>query len=75
MGYGRCLFECKSVRYDVDFQGVSEIIVGKAITKYKIPREKLVILTKCHAILNDDPYGGRTGPEAPNTKEYVNKHG
>jgi aryl-alcohol dehydrogenase-like predicted oxidoreductase len=53
---------------------VSEILVGKAIEKYKIPREKLVILTKCHGLLNDDPYGGRVEMNPP-TKEYVNKHG
>ena len=56
-------------------QGVSEMIVGKAIEKYKIPREKLVILTKCFATVNDDPYGGMVVPGAENTKEYVNKHG
>lgn len=28
--------------------GVSEKIIGKAIKKYNIPREKLVILTKCY---------------------------
>lgn len=28
-------------------QGSSEEIIGKAIKKYNIPREKLVILTKC----------------------------
>lgn len=27
--------------------GSSEAIVGKAIAKYQIPREKVVILTKC----------------------------
>jgi diketogulonate reductase-like aldo/keto reductase len=35
------------------------MIVGKAIVKYNIPREKLVILTKVNGCLNDDPYGGR----------------
>lgn len=28
-------------------QGSSEKIIGKAIAKYEIPRERLVILTKC----------------------------
>jgi len=28
--------------------GISERIIGKAIKKYEIPREKLVILTKCY---------------------------
>ena len=51
------------------------MLVGKAIQKYKIPREKLVILTKCFATVHDDPYAGRVPPDAENTKEYVNKHG
>ncbi|OAL49638.1 aldo-keto reductase [Pyrenochaeta sp. DS3sAY3a] len=29
-------------------QGVSEEIIGKAIKKYEIPRERLVLLTKCY---------------------------
>jgi aryl-alcohol dehydrogenase-like predicted oxidoreductase len=56
-------------------KGVSEIIVGKAIKKYNIPREKLVILTKCFGTVHDDPYAGRTMPGSEDTKEYVNKHG
>jgi aryl-alcohol dehydrogenase-like predicted oxidoreductase len=57
-------------------KGVSEVIVGKAIKKYKIPREKLVILTKCHGLVNDDPEGGPVfDPANHNKKEYVNKHG
>ncbi|KAF1974752.1 Aldo/keto reductase [Bimuria novae-zelandiae CBS 107.79] len=32
---------------DAYSQGRSEEIIGKAITQYKIPREKLVLLTKC----------------------------
>ena len=51
------------------------MLIAKAIEKYKIPREKLVILTKCHGTLNDDPYGGRCPPGVEETKEYVNKHG
>ena len=30
-------------------KGISEELVGKAIKKYNIPREKLVILTKCYS--------------------------
>src|SRR5271156_150530 len=56
-------------------QGISETLVGKAIKKYNIPREKLVILTKCHGTVNDDPYATRTMPGSETTKEYVNKHG
>ena len=51
------------------------MLVGKAIVQYNIPREKLVILTKCFGTVMDDPYAGRTPPAAVNTKEYINKHG
>jgi aryl-alcohol dehydrogenase-like predicted oxidoreductase len=61
---------------DPDEQGVSEMIVGKAIKKYNIPREKLVILTKCYGIVNDDPYGeAMFDPSFAKQKEYVNKRG
>jgi aryl-alcohol dehydrogenase-like predicted oxidoreductase len=60
----------------VNTKGVSEVIVGKAIKKYKIPREKLVILTKCYGLVNDDPEGGAIFDPANNNKtQYVNKHG
>ena len=51
------------------------MIIGKAIKKYSIPREKLVILTKCFAPVKDEPYTPRLAPGSENTKEYVNKHG
>lgn len=51
------------------------MLVGKAIKKYNIPREKLVILTKCFGLLHDDPYAGRTDSDAAMKKEYVNKVG
>jgi aryl-alcohol dehydrogenase-like predicted oxidoreductase len=43
--------------------------------KYDIPREKLVILTKCFGLLDDDPYGGRMHPDKVKLKEYANKQG
>jgi aryl-alcohol dehydrogenase-like predicted oxidoreductase len=59
-----------------NMKGVSELIVGKAIKKYKIPREKLVILTKCHGLVNDDPEGGAMFDPANHDKtQYVNKYG
>ncbi len=35
--------------------GESEIIIGKAIKKYEIPREKVVILTKCFGHVGQSP--------------------
>jgi aryl-alcohol dehydrogenase-like predicted oxidoreductase len=56
---------------------VSEVIVGKAIKKYNLPREKLVILTKCYGYVGEDP-GLRTilyGKELPQLKDYANQGG
>lgn len=55
--------------------GVSEEIIGKAIKKYNIPRNKLVILSKCY-------FGVQPGKEQPpvsasstNDGEMVNQVG
>lgn len=56
-------------------QGISEELVGKAIKEYNIPREKLVILTKCNFPLLDDPKGGRFKPEQAGSRDYINKKG
>lgn len=37
--------------------GVSEIIIGKAIKKYNLPRHKLVIMTKCYNAVSEEPQG------------------
>lgn len=37
--------------------GASEVIVGKALKKYQIPRNKVVILTKCCNAVSEDPEG------------------
>ncbi|KAE8859758.1 hypothetical protein PTNB29_06989 [Pyrenophora teres f. teres] len=55
--------------------GVSEEIVGKAIKKYNLPRDKLVILTKCFGYVGEDP-SIRTiqfNKELPQLKDYVNQ--
>ncbi|KAK3349498.1 NADP-dependent oxidoreductase domain-containing protein [Lasiosphaeria hispida] len=57
--------------------GVSEIIVGKAIKKYNIPREKVVILTKCNFAVGETP-DLRTvffRPQVAASKDYVNNFG
>ncbi|KAK9369883.1 NADP-dependent oxidoreductase domain-containing protein [Lipomyces kononenkoae] len=35
--------------------GASEVIVGKALKKYSIPREKVVIMTKCFWAVGEEP--------------------
>ncbi|MCJ1308147.1 hypothetical protein MMC25_001799 [Agyrium rufum] len=57
--------------------GVSEEIIGKAIKKYNIPRHKLVILSKCFAVIGEEP--GIRSMYYPNeitkSKDYINQHG
>ena len=68
---------CLSFKANVYSNGVSEEIIGKAIKKYSLPREKLVILTKCYGYVGEDP-GLRTinyGKELPQLKEYTNQGG
>ncbi|KAF1813177.1 Aldo/keto reductase [Eremomyces bilateralis CBS 781.70] len=57
--------------------GISEKVIGNAIKKYKIPRHKLVILTKCYGYVSEDP-AFRTvnvGPQIAKSKDYVNQGG
>ena len=57
--------------------GVSEEIIGKAIKKYSLPREKLTILTKCYGTVGEDP-GLRSilyNDELPQLKDYTNHIG
>jgi len=56
-------------------KGVSEELVGKAIKKFNIPREKLVILTKCNFPYLDEPHGGRIQPAQTTSRDYINKKG
>jgi aryl-alcohol dehydrogenase-like predicted oxidoreductase len=56
---------------------VSEEIIAKAIKKYEIPRHKLVILTKCHGVVGEDPSirGFFYPQEIKKSKDYVNQSG
>ncbi|EPS40861.1 hypothetical protein H072_5293 [Dactylellina haptotyla CBS 200.50] len=57
--------------------GHSEIIIGKALKKYEIPRHKVVILTKCWGYVLEKPNGlGVLYREAlDNSKDYVGQGG
>ena len=57
---------------DVYSNGRSEMIVKKAIEKFQIPREKLVILTKCWGLVIEDNPGLRISQPGP---EWANQHG
>lgn len=57
--------------------GVSEEIIGKAIKKYNIPRNKLVILSKCYGYVGEEPgvRGIMYGQAIAASKDYVNRGG
>ncbi|KAG9245626.1 NADP-dependent oxidoreductase domain-containing protein [Calycina marina] len=57
--------------------GASEKIIGKAIKKYELPRHKLVILTKCHGAVGEEPNvrGIFFKEELKMAKDYVNQYG
>lgn len=57
--------------------GVSEQVIGKAIKKFNIPREKLVLMTKC-ALHVGEEVGMHTPPftqQLNQSKDYVNQGG
>lgn len=57
--------------------GESEKLVRKAIEKYNIPRERLVIMSKCHQIVDEDDIGHRVmpGTEESKSARWVNQWG
>ncbi|RKU43006.1 hypothetical protein DL546_002860 [Coniochaeta pulveracea] len=57
--------------------GVSEELVGKAIKKYNIPRQKVIIMTKCFWAVGESPEILHwTVPDLVKaSKDYQNQHG
>lgn len=57
--------------------GMSEIIVGKALKKYNIPREKVIIMTKCNFAVGEDPELNTffLRPQLAVSKDYINQFG
>ncbi|RDX41306.1 Aldo/keto reductase [Polyporus arcularius HHB13444] len=53
--------------------GQSEIILGKAIKQYELPRDELVILTKVYFPVSKDP--GVHIPQNPEEVGVINQHG
>lgn len=53
--------------------GESERIIGKAIKQYNIPREQLVILTKCYFSVSENPGDMIMG--LGGTSQWVNRCG
>ncbi|KAL1658972.1 NADP-dependent oxidoreductase domain-containing protein [Schizophyllum commune] len=56
--------------------GASEEIVGRFVKEYKIPREELVIATKCYNLVPKTPEDSAwKNPAIGSTRTYVNQHG
>ncbi|KAJ7433677.1 NADP-dependent oxidoreductase domain-containing protein [Mycena galericulata] len=55
--------------------GKSEVIIGKFLKKYNIPREKVVIATKVHHLVMDPTVELAEGVTARDTRDYVNQDG
>ncbi|KAM7221758.1 oxidoreductase [Rhypophila decipiens] len=57
--------------------GASEVIVGKAIKKFNIPREKVVIMTKCYFAVGETPEirAFFAKPQISVSKDYINQFG
>ncbi|KAI0880671.1 Aldo/keto reductase [Annulohypoxylon maeteangense] len=57
--------------------GLSEEVIGKALRKFSIPREKVVIMTKCFLHVAEDVsvFSAPFGPTLAKSKDYVNQGG
>jgi versiconal hemiacetal acetate reductase len=60
---------------DAYSHGVSEMIIGKAIAKFNIPREQLSILTKCFFGVTPDGDGIKSSWQAANAGDLINQVG
>ncbi|KAI1810188.1 aldo/keto reductase [Poronia punctata] len=62
---------------DVYSQGVSESVIGKAIRHYRIPRHRLVLMTKCFWAVGSEPGIRHWDDEdaIAKSKDYVNQFG
>ncbi|PAV15237.1 Aldo keto reductase [Pyrrhoderma noxium] len=63
---------------DVYSNGLSEIILGKAIKKFDLPRDEIVVMTKfCGVVARTHGDLFRPGPNKrpPNNEGYVNQYG
>lgn len=62
---------------DTYSNGQSEVVLGRAIKKFNLPRNKIVVLTKVYFAVGDEMSAEhlfQAGPEA-DKKGYVNRHG
>ncbi|KAI0891651.1 Aldo/keto reductase [Annulohypoxylon nitens] len=57
--------------------GLSEVVIGKALQKHSIPREKVIIMTKCflHVAEEVSVFSAPFGQVLDKSKDYVNQGG
>lgn len=57
--------------------GVNEEIIGKAIKKFEIPRQKLTILAKCYGTVPEEPsmFNWPFEEQMRKSRDYVNQGG
>ncbi|KAH9980101.1 Aldo/keto reductase [Lactifluus volemus] len=55
--------------------GLSEVILGKAIKQLNLPREGIVVMTKLHFAVSRDPTERLWGGQNCDNRGYVNQHG
>ncbi|KAI6014669.1 Aldo keto reductase [Pisolithus marmoratus] len=56
--------------------GRSEIVLGKAIKQLNLPREEIVVMTKCFFVVVKEGATGLSNPrDNPDQRGYVNQHG
>jgi len=57
--------------------GLSEVVLGKAIKQHNLPRDEIVVMTKVYFTLHHDPHGPRppSDKEGLHAQRYVNQQG
>ncbi|KAK4496277.1 hypothetical protein PRZ48_012257 [Zasmidium cellare] len=57
--------------------GHSELLIGKAIKKYAIPRDRIVLMTKCYGFVGEEASDWTIGKDKVlgNSQEFVNRGG
>ncbi|KAJ7774942.1 NADP-dependent oxidoreductase domain-containing protein [Mycena metata] len=56
--------------------GLSEVVLGKAIKEFNLPRDEIVVMTKVFAVVGREPsVSAFTTPDGPEKAGYVNQHG
>ncbi|KAG8982912.1 hypothetical protein FRB93_007733 [Tulasnella sp. JGI-2019a] len=63
---------------DLYSNGLSEVILGKAIKQHNLPRDEIVVMTKAFSTINRDPQGPPIAAQSPDELDrnrYVNQRG